>query len=206
MMGRYAYSERRAPRRRNGCLQAFFALVFVGCLAVLIYAFALRPALTRAVADQIAGGPVPTLMPAGQAPGQAEAQVVEQAEGVLPDAVAALPAGELVISEDDVNGFLAARPEAVAPLDQVSLAFTPGAVQAEIAAYGVSSSATVGLAAQDGQVVVTSVSVEPPLAYVLSGSELAATLAERLNAELAAQGRRVEQLRVEQDQIVLVVT
>lgn len=217
-MGRYAYSEGRGRRRRGrgGCLQAFIALAFLGCLAVLVYALALRPLLTRAVADGLAGGPVPTLMPAGApvptllpagaAPGDPGAAAVEQAGAALPAAVAALPAGEIVVSEADVNGFLAARPEAIAPLDTVSLRFTPAGVVAQIGAYGLSSQASVGLAAEGGQLVVTGVTVDAPLSYVLSGPDLAAALAARLNAELAAQGRRVEDLRVEDGQMVIVTS
>lgn len=199
-MGRYAYSRRRERRRQPGCLAALFALLLLGGLAVLVYMLAGRPTLSRAVADEIVGGPVPTLMPAGQA----EAQVVEQAGAVLPTAVAALPSGALVVSDADINGFLASRPEAIAPLEQVSLQFTGGKARAQLTAYGVSSVATVGLAAEGGRVVVTDASVDAPLSYVLSGPELAATLAERLNAELAAQGRTVDELRIEEGQIVLV--
>lgn len=200
-MGRYAYRDRRRERAQGGCMRAFFALVFVGCLAVLVYTFAIRPALTRAVADAIAG-PVPTLMPQGQA-GTA---VAAQAGAVIPDAVAALPPGEIVVSEADVNGFLAARPDAIAPLDSATMRFTGGLAVAEIAAYGMSSTASVGLTAQDGKLLVTSTRIDGPLALVISGDELAQTLADRLNAELATQNRRIEAVRVEEGQIVLITS
>ena len=207
-MGRNAFRERRQRRGRGGCLNAFLALVFVGCLMVLVYTVALRPMLTRAVAEQITGGPLPTLMPQGEAGGQGDAgaAVLEQAGAVLPDAVAALPAGELVVSEADVNGFLAARPDAIAPLDSATVSFTGGRAVAQIRAFGLRSSASVGLAAQDGRLVVTEVRVQPPLSLVVSGPELASALADGLNAELATQGRRIEDVRIEEGQLVLVTS
>ena len=213
-MGRYAFRERRQRRGRGGCLNAFLALVFVGALLVLVYTVALRPMLTRAVAEQITGGPLPTLMPQSEAGGQsapggqseAGAAVLEQAGAVLPDAVAALPAGELVVSEADVNGFLAAHPDAIAPLDSATVSFTGGRAVAQIRAFGLRSSASVSLAAQDGRLVVTEVRVQPPLSLVVSGPELASALADGLNAELATQGRRIEDVRIEEGQLVLVTS
>lgn len=209
-MGRYANS-RPARRRREGggCMQGLAALLFIGILLVLIYALAVRPMLSRAVAERIGGpvGPLPTLMPTGApAPQQAAEQAIEQASAALPGAVAALPAGEVAITDADINAMIAAQPGAIAPLDAASVRFTDGAARAQISAYGLSSAVTVALAAQDGQVVVTSAKLDAPLSYLLSGDELARALADRLNAELAAQGRRVDELRIEEGRLVLVTS
>jgi hypothetical protein len=204
-MGSSRYIERR--RGRGGCAGALLAVVFVAALCVIVYAFALRPAISRQVGEQIGGGPVPTMMPQQpNPPADIGAAVEEQADAALPGAVAALPPGELVVTDDELNGFIAANPEALAPLEQASVSFTGGQAVAEIGAYGLSSSAAVGLAAQDGRVVVTSAAIDGPLALVLSGDDLARSLADRLNAELAAQGRSVDEIRVEEGQIVLVTS
>lgn len=211
-MGRQAY--RRAPRRprerRAGCFNGAAALAFLLALIVLVYAFALRPLLSRAVADRIAGpaAPVPTLMATGapQAPQPAAAQAVEQAGAVMPTAVAALPRGQVVVTAADLNSLIAAQPAAIAPLESASVSFGAGVVRAQIGAYGLSSAATLGLAAQDGKVVITSAQLDPPLSYVISGDQIARALAERLNAELAAQGRRVDELRIEEGQMILITS
>lgn len=213
-MGRYAYRPPpRRPREGRGCLPTLAALIAAAAVLVLVYAFAIRPMVSRRVADRIAGpaAPVPTLMATGApaappAAGQAGPQVVEQAGAVMPTAVAALPPGQVVVSDADINGMIAARPDAIAPLEGASVTFTGGLATARISAYGLSSSATLGLAAQDGRVVVTSAQLDAPLSYVISGPEVAAALADRLNAELAAQGRRVDELRIEEGRLVLVTS
>ncbi|GAB4433147.1 MAG: hypothetical protein OHK0015_21530 [Chloroflexi bacterium OHK40] len=209
-MGR-SISRPRPRRRGAGCSGALFAILFVGALAALVYLLALRPFVSRAVADRIAGpaAPVPTLMPpAGPqpAPSELQATVEQQASEVLPAAVAALPQGELLVSEADVNDFLAANPAALAPIERASVDFTEGRALASIGAYGLSSTAAVSLAARDGRIAVTAAEISGPLALAISGDQLARSLAERLNAEFAAQGRRVDELRIEEDRLVLVTS
>jgi hypothetical protein len=214
-MGRYAYSRPPRRRERRGCLGGIAGLLLVLVLLGLIYVFALRPLISRAVADTIAGPtvPVPTLMPAGTpppgvatSPQQAADQAVGQAGAMMPTAVAALPPGQVVVTDADLNDLLASRPEVIAPLDSARVRFTGGLARAQISAYGLNSGASIGLAAQDGKVVVTSAQLDAPLSYVISGDEIARALADRLNAELAAQGRRVDDLRIEEGQLVLVTS
>jgi uncharacterized protein (DUF1501 family) len=190
---------------------------------VLIYNYALKPMLSRAIADQLAGpiNPLPTLMPVGAAPPPpaalptgvpsslipaSAAPAMAQAAALLPSAVAALPSGELAISEGQINALIAARPNAIAPLERASISFADGSAVAAIGAYGLSSTATVALAAQDGRLVVTSAHIDGPLALVVSGDTLAHALADRLNAELVAQGRRIDSIQIKEGQLVLVMS
>ena len=182
---------------RRGCLRGCAAILFIAALLLLVYTFGLRPMLSRAVADQIAPVPVATAVTIGGA---------GRADGLLPTAIAALPPGELVLTEERANDFLAARPDAIAPLKTARLSFSDGRAIATISAYGVSSDAIVTLTAEEGRLVVTSARLAAPLAYVLSADELARLLAERLNAELTAQGRRIDELRIEEGRLILVTS
>lgn len=181
---------------RRGCLRGCAALLFVAALLFLVYTFGLRPMLSRAVADQIAPLPAATAVAASGG----------RLDELLPGAIAALPPGEVVLTEERANDFLAARPDAIAPLEAARLSFDDGRAIATISAYGVSSAASVTLAADQGRLVVTSARLEPPLAYVLSADELARLLAERLNAELTAQGRRIDEVRIEQGRLILMTS
>ncbi|MEI8165715.1 MAG: hypothetical protein WCG26_05030 [Chloroflexales bacterium] len=214
-------SERPSRRREGGgCGRRLGALLFSVCLLVLIYNYALKPMLSRAIADQLAGpiNPLPTLMPVGAAPPAAlptgvpsslvpasAAAAMAQAAALLPSAVAALPSGELAISEGQINALIAARPNAIAPLERASISFADGSAVADIGAYGLSSTATVALTVQDGRLVVTSARINGPLALLVSGDTLARALADRLNAELGAQGRRIDSLQIEAGQLMLVM-
>lgn len=199
-MSRTNYRRPRA-RRQGGCVRGLGALVFVLALLFVVYALVLRPQFSRFVAEQITGLPV-SQGSGGSAP--APQQTVEgRVASQLPTVVAALPPGQLVISESDANSYIAQRPGAIAPLDSANLRFVPGRAEADVSAYGLSSVASIGLAAQDGRLVVTGANIDGPLALAISGDDLAQALATQLNGELARQNRYVDEVRIEQGQIVL---
>lgn len=197
-----SYRSSRGPRRRpsegRGCLGTLVLLVVFVLLLLAAYGVLARPAISSYIgeraAEQIGGGPAAGV----------EGQIVDQAGQAIPGAVAALPPGELVVSEQDANGFIAANPGALGPLERAQVRFSGGRAYADVSAYGVSGLASAGLAAQGGQVVVVDAQIDGPLGLALSGQELADALAGRLNAELAAQGRSVSEVRVEEGRLVLI--
>src|SRR5689334_2939440 len=108
----YRYERRRNERRsNNGCLKALVALVWIILLGVLAYRLWLRPQVSqyvgRQIADQIGAGN-------GGAAGQS-------AQEGLPTAIAALPAGELRVTEAQANDYLSARAGSLKPIDSVTL-------------------------------------------------------------------------------------
>lgn len=197
----YRYS--RAPRRPRdsgrGCLGAlaWFGVILLALIA--FYGLLARPQISAYLGEQAAtmlGGPAPATT--------TNPEIPPQAGSALSGAVAALPNGELVITEADVNGYIAANPQALAPIDSASLRFTGGQALVDLRAYGISGTASAGLDAQDGRIVVVNPQLDGPLGLALSGQEIAAAITNRLNAELASQGRRVESLRVEEGRLVLI--
>jgi hypothetical protein len=189
----YRYERRRNERRRNnGCLKALVALVWIILLGVLAYRLWLRPQVSqyvgRQIADQIGGG---NGGPAGQ-------------EG-LPTAIAALPAGELRVTEAQANDYLSARAGSLKPIDSVTLHFVPGEVQADLQAYGTTSTARAGLEVRNGRVVTADPQLNGPLSQVITLSDLTQPLERQLNDQLAAQGRRVTEVRIEQGVLVLII-
>ena len=211
-MGRQA-NQSPARRQRRGCLGGLFALLVIIGLLALGYIFVLKPMLSSAIADQLVGPAKPSvsaLASSSQAPpgaiGSAQNAALDQAAALLPSAIAALPTGEVVVKADQLNAMIAAHPTAIAPLEQATLHFTKGSVVATVAAFGLTGTATIGLAAQDGRLVVTSAKIDDLLAPFVHADTLTKTLTDRFNAELAAQGRRIDDLRIEEGQLVLVTS
>src|SRR5215212_1777926 len=102
----YRDVRRREPRRRkrNGCLALLVALVWIILLAVIGYRYWLRPQLSayvgRQIAEQVGAAGNTTPLPQ---------QIEQGAAQVLPTAVAALPSGELRITDAQANEYLAAH-------------------------------------------------------------------------------------------------
>jgi hypothetical protein len=197
---------RQVPRRRRdggmGCGGCLGSLIMFVALAAVLYAFLGRDQISRTLGEQV-GQQLGRLAGAG-AGADAEA-LAGQADTLLPSAVAALPSGEIVLSADQINALIAANPAALAPLDAAELRFANGQVEADISAYGMASTMRAGLTAQAGQVALVNPQIDGPLGVALSASELALAVENRINSELAAQARAVQDIRVEEGQIVAIV-
>src|SRR6185503_273205 len=107
-----SYRNERRPerrRRRNGCLAWLVALVWIVLMAVIGYRYWLRPQVSQYVGRQIAERV--GAAGAGQASnGTSPQQQIEQgAAQTLPTALAGLPSGELRITDEQANLYLAER-------------------------------------------------------------------------------------------------
>src|SRR5436190_21903132 len=123
----YRNERRLAPRRRsrNGCLALLVALVWIVLLAVIGYRYWLRPQVSqyvgRRIAEQVGAAA------AGQAGnGTPPQQQIEQgAAQALPTVVAALPSGELRVTDEQANAYLVERADSLKPLDSAIVHFVP---------------------------------------------------------------------------------
>ena len=180
-------------RNRNGCLLTLVILVWVVLIAVLAYRFWLRPQVSQLVGGQIGG----------QIGGQMNQQVEQGAAASLPTAIAALPTGELRITEAQANDYLASRASSLKPLDSVTVRFVPDEVQADLKALGTTSTATMGLAVQNNRIIAVNPQLDGPLGQLIALPELTRSLEKQLNDQLALQGRKITAVRVEQGAIVI---
>lgn len=183
--------RRPQPRRRGGCLSGLAVLVWAAIILVALFYFVARPLIGDYVARQVGG--------------DTQGQLEGAAQGAIPTIVAALPPGEIVVTEQQANEFFAARNGQLGPIERVSVRLLPGEVQADLVAAGTLSQASLGLAAYNGQVVALEPRLSGPLALAVSAETLAATLTERLNQQLAAQGKQAREVRVEQGRVVVVI-
>ena len=180
-------------RRRNGCLVALVILVWALLIAVLAYRFWLRPQVSQYIGGQVAN----------QIGGQLNQQVEQGAAASLPTAVAALPSGELRITEAQANDYLASRANSLKPLDSVTVRFVPDEVQADLRALGTTSTARMGLAVQNNRIVAVDPQLDGPLNQFIALPDLIRSLEKQLNDQLALQGRKITAVRVEQGAIVI---
>jgi hypothetical protein len=199
----YRYERRREPRRRNrnGCLALTVALVWIILLAVVGYRYWLRPQISQYVGQQIAE----QVGAAGGATAQPQQQVEQGAAQVLPTAVAALPSGELRVSEEQANAYLAERAGSLRPIDSATVHFVPDEVQVDLRAAGLSSTARMGLAVQNGRIIAVDPRLDGPLGQLIALPDLTHALEQQLNGQLAAQGRRITEARVEQGALIVVI-
>lgn len=193
-----SYRTSRRPERRrrgNGCLAGLVALVWGLLIIGVVYYFFVRPQVSRYLGDQIGSQMRGT--------GQAEQQLENGAAAGLPTAIAALPSGEVRITESQANDFLASRADALKPIDSMTVHFVPGQVQADLRALGTTSTAKLGLAVANGRIVAVDPQLDGPLGRVVSLPSLSSALEQQLNDQLAIQGRTITAVRIEQGAIVI---
>jgi hypothetical protein len=176
-------------RNRNGCLVTLVVLVWVVLIAVLAYRFWLRPQVSQFVGGQIGG--------------QLNQRVEQGAAASLPTAIAALPTGELRITEAQANDYLASRASSLKPLDSVTVHFVPDEIQADLKALGTTSTARMGLAVQNNRIIAVNPQLDGPLEQFIALPDLTRALEKQLNDQLALQGRKITAVRVEQGAIVI---
>jgi hypothetical protein len=197
--------QRRPERRRsrNGCLALLVVLVWIIVLAVIGYRYWLRPQISQYVGRQL-GEQVGAAGSGQPGNGTPQQQIEQGAAQALPTALAALPSGELRVTDDQANAYLAERASSLKPIDAATVHFVPDEVQVELQAAGFSSTARMGLAVQNGRIIAVEPKLDGPLGQLIALPDLTHALEQQLNDQLAAQGRRITAARVEQG--VLIVT
>lgn len=191
------YQNRRERRRGHGCLWTLVVVVWAILIALLVYRYFFRNQVSQLVGQQIAQQiSVPQQSQVGQ-------QIEQGAQQGLPTVVASLPSGEIRITEQQANSFLASRASSMRPIDYAQVHFVPGELQASISALGTTSTLRSGLAVQDGRVIATDPQVDGVLGQVINVQDLAHSLENQLNAQLQAQGRRVTGVQIKQGEMVV---
>jgi len=170
------------PRRSLSCLGWTVALIWLFVALVAIYSFWLRPSLSRMIGEQTA-----LRLDTGSS---------AAATGVLPTLVAALPAGEVRITEQEANAYLQTYADLLAPIEQTSIRFVSDGLEIDVRAFGIDGTARMGLALQNGRVIALNPRLDGPLGRLVAFDELLAPLEQQLNDQLQAQGRRITDLRI----------
>jgi hypothetical protein len=177
-------------------LRIIVGAIWVVLLLVLAYRFWLQPQISRQIGEQISeriGGVAASGQPGGDGP----------LDTALPTAIAALPPGELRVTEQQVNDYLATNRNQLEPIETASVRFTSGRAILDLRVYGLDGRISAGLVAQNGRVVATDPQLEGTLSQVITIEELLAPIEARLNEQLAAQGRTFQSVEVVEGAIIL---
>ena len=203
----YRNERRREPRRRsrNGCLALVVVLVWIILLAVIGYRYWLRPQISQYVGRQIAEQVGPAASGQSSDATAPQQQIEQGAAQVLPTAVAALPSGELRVTDEQANAYLAERADSLKPIESATVRFVPDEVQVDLRAAGISSTARMGVAIQNGRIIAVDPQLDGPLGQLIALPDLTRALEQQLNDQLAAQGRRITAARVEQGALVVTI-
>ncbi|MBK9712052.1 MAG: hypothetical protein IPO81_12135 [Kouleothrix sp.] len=188
------------PRRRGlGCLAWLVLLVWVLLLALLAYRFWLRPQVSQYIGQQI-GEQLRSNVGA-----QTNQQIEQGAAAALPTAIAALPSGEVRVSEAQANEYLAAHADSLKPVESAQVHFVPGEVQTDLRAFGTISTARMGLAVQNGRIIAVNPRLDGPLGQLVALPDLTSALERQLNDQLAIQGRRITNVEVGEGELVITI-
>ena len=199
MSYRYERYRERPRNRFRSCLISLTIFVWVLVLGCLGTRFLVRPAVTDYVSREIADSINPQL-PANLDPNEALRESLEQ----VPIGGAVVP-GELRVTDEQANEYVAAYRDRLVGIDDLRVRFVPGELQADVTVQGLTNTAHAQAAVQDGRIVAQNARLDQPLGSLLSIEPLLDAILGRLNAELAAQQRRVTDVRIEQGVAIMTV-
>lgn len=198
---RYQRFQRYPPpqrRRGRGCLTCLTVLVWAVVLGYLGLRFVVQPRMTQYLERQIA-----TQLDPQVAADLSADDALRQGLDQLPDVP--IPAGQLTVTEDQANALAGSYAGQVDALDGVQVRFVPGEVQVDLTAQGFTNTARIVPEVRDGRIVAASQSLDPPLGLLISLDDLTSAVIDQLNADAAAQGRRVTAVEIQQGVAIVVV-
>jgi len=155
------------------------------------------PAVTAAPGS----APAPAA-PAPIAPTQVVATPIT-APRTIEEIVEELPSGEIIVTEEKLNGKIAGRAASLGPIDRIVVRFVPGVVQVTLTVLGQDTVGTSQLTIKDGKVAAENPQISGALSLVISVADLVRPIEEELNSILDTAGRQVRAVRIEQGQIVV---
>jgi hypothetical protein len=177
--------------------------VLIGVVLLIfffMYGNLLRPTVSRFAGQQFGeqiglGTQPPAVPPPPNSPVQP----------IAPEVIAALPNGEIRLTQDEANSYLATHRGELAPIEAMTVQFVPGVVISQVRVYGTDATLSSQFAAREGRLMLTNVQIEGPLSYALSVEDFIRPLEQQINNELQMQGRAVRDVRVEQGQLILFI-
>lgn len=184
------YAEPPARRRSgiSGCLLSLILMLAVaaGVIigAIVVTDMYVKPRVTEAISTHVGSG--------------IEATVREQVNAEL----ANLPAGDITISEDDINQRISEQGN-LGPVDDLNVTINPEGIEATLDAYGVSGNYSGDVYVENGQIRLSNSSISGPLQYVVSEGDIEQIASNAINRALLESGYQVEAVTLQDGWLVL---
>lgn len=199
MSYRYEQYTERPRNRSRSCLISATVLVWVLVLACIAIPTFVRPAVTDYLNRQVATRIDPQI-PADLPGEEALRESLDQVPLDVP-----VPIGTIQISEADANAYMAAYREQLPGIDDIAVRFVPGAIEADVTFRGFTGTARTEPQVQNGRIVATNTSLGQPLGSLLSIDPLMNALLDRINNQIAEQGRTITSVTIEQGSALVTV-
>lgn len=119
--------------------------------------------------------------------------------------VGGLPAGEVTITEQEINERVNARGN-LGPIDDLQVHITPEGLLVDLSAYGFDGTYRAAIVERDGSVVLDGGSLDGPLAYAVSDGDLEQAINRELAVALSAAGYRVAGVTLGDGALTLALT
>lgn len=200
------------PKRRSSCLGKIILVIGILLFAEVYIQF-VRPNLGSFVGQKVGqqfglsqqdGNASVSATPREQQ-NSAQQPIQTQVAQTIPTAVAALPYGEIVVTEQRINEYFAANPEAIKPIERLSIRLVPDEMIVDMVALGSENRVSFGLAVENGRIVVVNPRLDGMLGLLVSFEDMTQTLETKMNDQLVAQGRQVKDIRIEEGRLVVLI-
>jgi hypothetical protein len=206
------YNVRYPPpptRKKQSCLTVPVIVGVMVLVLVQLYLMIIRPMIGDYIGNRLVQqvGMIPQISTmASDDDSTRQTAVVARVEQTIPTAIAALPPGNIVMTEDRINAYLAAHPEQLAPLDAATISFLPGVVHVDMTAMGTNNIVTFGLRiAPNGRIVAVDPQLSGPIGMFISFDTLVATMEEHINKQFATQRRTFQAVRIDNGSVTVTI-
>lgn len=187
----------RAYHRTNGAGRKVLSWLLVATIAVILVSV-LVSTLTSNVVQPYVGRVVE--------PGAGENIGDEMRSGIEAADVGTVPIegdGQVVITEEQLNGAIAERVGRIGPLDRIRVEIQSDELTIHTSAYGLDGRYHGRVAAEDGRITVRDGRTSGVLGWLIPVEQLEATLNREINAALAQSGVTVESVALEPGRMIV---
>jgi hypothetical protein len=196
---RYEQYRPRPTRRGRSCLISLTVLIWVAVLGCVGLRYFVRPLITDYFNQQVAVSIAPDAAVDNNV-GEALQDSLQQ----VPIPVD-IPVGTLTISEEQANSYLAEYRGRLEQIDDMRLRFVPGEVQVDVTAGFLTGTARTQPTVSDGRIIASNARLDEPLGSFFAVQPLMQALVDRINDEVAVQGKTVTAVQIEQGVAVVTV-